>query len=211
MDNSNAYGWNDIKEPNSCDYLGDEVVTILKHLKPGSILDIGCGNGALCNLMSNELPEANIVGIDYDKEGVELASKHYPSISFYQYGVQDEPEELLAYENVFFDAVVSTEVVEHLFIPGLLPHYANKVLRSKGMFIITTPYHGYVKNLILSIMDKWDSHHTPLWNGGHIKFWSKNTLTKLLNDNGFDVLEFRGVGRFRYLWKSMILVCQKTN
>jgi len=74
-----------------------------------------------------------------------------------------------------------------------------------GEMIISTPYHGYLKNLALAITGKMDSHFTVLWDGGHIKFWSVKTLTKLLNEFGFEVVEFRGSGRLPYLWKSMFV------
>jgi len=45
--------------------------------------------------------------------------------------------------------------------------------------------------------------------GGHIKFWSRKTITQLLSENGFEVTEFSGVGRFPYLWKSMVIVAIK--
>jgi 2-polyprenyl-3-methyl-5-hydroxy-6-metoxy-1,4-benzoquinol methylase len=109
-----------------------------------------------------------------------------------------------------FDAAISTEVVEHLFAPHLLPRFARETLRPAGYLIISTPYHGYVKNLVLSILDKWDFHHGPLWHGGHIKFWSRRTLSLLLEQNGFKMVEFHGVGRLPFLWKSMILVARKT-
>jgi len=48
-----------------------------------------------------------------------------------------------------------------------------------------------------------------MWDGGHIKLWSRTTLTRLLEKNGFTVIEFHGVGRFPYLWKSMILVARR--
>ena len=69
-------------------------------------------------------------------------------------------------EEELFDAVVSTEVVEHYFSPHLLPIFANGALREGGYLVITTPYHGYIKNLALSLFGKWDTHHTPLWYGG---------------------------------------------
>jgi 2-polyprenyl-6-hydroxyphenyl methylase/3-demethylubiquinone-9 3-methyltransferase len=105
--------------------------------------------------------------------------------------------------------VVSTEVIEHLFSPHHLPIFAFKVLANGGWLVVSTPYHGYWKNLALCVMNKWDFHHDPLWHGGHIKFWSRNTLSKLMMNNGFEVVEFHGVGRIAYLWKSMILVCRK--
>lgn len=75
--------------------------------------------------------------------------------------------------------------------------------------MITTPYHGYLKNLVLTTLNKWDAHHMPLWHGGHIKFWSRRTLAMLLAENGFRVIGFSGVGRVPYLWKSMVLLAQK--
>ncbi len=50
-----------------------------------------------------------------------------------------------------------------------------------------------------------DKHLTVLWDGGHMKFWSKKTLRKLLEEQGFQVMRFVGCGRFPYLWKSMIV------
>jgi 2-polyprenyl-6-hydroxyphenyl methylase/3-demethylubiquinone-9 3-methyltransferase len=71
---------------------------------------------------------------------------------------------------------------------------------------LSTPYHGYLKNLALALCDRWDHHHTALWHGGHIKFFSRATIGRLLSDNGFEVQGFRGVGRVPYLWKSMVVV-----
>jgi 2-polyprenyl-3-methyl-5-hydroxy-6-metoxy-1,4-benzoquinol methylase len=200
------YGWHSVQAPKCCDYVGPRVLRELRRLKIKRILDLGAGNGALCGQMHAHGYE--VVGVEYDKSGVELARCSQPQIMFYNFGVQDNPSELLKSE-LPFDAVVSTEVVEHLFSPHLLPMYAQSVLKRGGFLIVTTPYHGYFKNLALSIFGKWDRHHTALWHGGHIKFWSRKTLEKLLTDNGFNVLSFSGVGRFPFLWKSMVLIAQK--
>jgi 2-polyprenyl-3-methyl-5-hydroxy-6-metoxy-1,4-benzoquinol methylase len=134
---------------------------------------------------------------------------HHPDIHFHNQGVQDDPTPVLQAEGGPFDVVVSTEVVEHLFSPHLLPQYAAKLLGDNGQLIVTTPYHGFLKNLVLSLVNGWDKHHTALWHGGHIKFWSRRTLTRLLEDNGFEVTGFFGVGRLPFLWKSMVVVARK--
>jgi 2-polyprenyl-6-hydroxyphenyl methylase/3-demethylubiquinone-9 3-methyltransferase len=82
-------------------------------------------------------------------------------------------------------------------------------LPADGYLIVSTPYHGYLKNLALSLFGAWDGHHTALWHGGHIKFWSRRSLTTLLAQNGFEVVTFTGVGRLPFLWKCMILVARK--
>ena len=201
-----TYGWATAEAPHSCEYIAPEIINILKRLYISRVLDVGSGNGKLCC----EIKRSGliVVGVENDVQGVETSKSNYPDIHFYNYGVQDDPGELLAQEGAF-DAVVSTEVIEHLFSPHLLPIYARAVLKNKGYLVITTPYHGYLKNLAISIVNKWDFHHTALWHGGHIKFWSRSTLTRLFEENGFDVVGFSGVGRVRYLWKSMIMIGMK--
>ena len=201
------YGWTTAEEPCSCGYIAPKVYVLLQQLGVRRVLDLGSGNGRLCADLAQR--GYDTVGVEYDQGGVNVARAQYPLLRFYNYGVQDDPAALLKAEPTPFDAVVSTEVIEHLFAPHLLPKYAGSVLRPGGYLIVTTPYHGYIKNLVLSLLDKWDRHHTALWHGGHIKFWSRATLAQLLTGNGFDVVGFHGVGRMPYLWKSMVMVARK--
>lgn len=200
------YGWQSSSGPESCGYITPEVLRILKRLKVNRVCDLGAGNGALAGALRDAGFQA--AGVEYDKQGVEIARQNYPGINFYNLGVQDDPTTVLAAESELFDAVVSTEVVEHLFSPHLLPVFARQIVRGGGYLVISTPYHGYLKNLALSVFNKWDKHHTALWHGGHVKFWSRKTLTQLLEANGFRVTEFHGAGRLPWLWKSMILVAK---
>lgn len=201
-----SYGWESEQAPDSCNFLTPEVLRILKTLKVTRVCDLGSGNGALANTMNQA--GYYVSGIDYDTQGVELSKDKYQDINFYNLGVQDDPAPLINAEGQLFDTVVSTEVVEHLFSPHQLPIFARQLLPENGYLVISTPYHGYLKNLALSIFNKWDFHHTALWHGGHIKFWSRKTLTQLLQENGFEVIGFHGVGRVPYLWKCMILVAR---
>jgi hypothetical protein len=101
------------------------------------------------------------------------------------------------------DAVVSTEVVEHLYAPRPYARRCFEAVRRGGRFVCTTPYHGYLKNLAISVCGKWDSHVNPWWDGGHIKLWSRRSLSRLLTETGFRNLQFAGVGRVSRLWMSM--------
>lgn len=201
------YGWDSQSTvPESCGYIAPQIVDIVRDLQLKRVLDVGSGNGALCSMLANAGVEA--VGIEHDAKGCEQASSNYRNVRFYNLGVYDDPQALMAKE-ARFDAVVSTEVIEHLYAPHMLPIFAASALQEGGYLILSTPFHGYIKNLMLSLLNKWDRHHTPLWHGGHIKFWSRLTLTRLLEDYGFEVAAFYGVGRVSYLWKSMILVARK--
>lgn len=197
------YGWTTVQPP-SHDYLMPAIVRIAKNLGARKVLDLGCGNGALAATLTRE--GFNVTGCDADAKGIEIARRSYPGIAFRNVGIYDKPAAL---EDSDFDLVVSTEVVEHLFTPRMLPRFARAVLRPNGHLVLTTPYHGYLKNLALSLLNKWDRHLDPLWDGGHIKFWSPRTLSALLQEESFGVTEFTGVGRIPFLWKSMILSARK--
>lgn len=204
----NNYGWATSEQPESCGYVTPVVLAILRSLGVHSVLDLGCGNGQLCSQLCAAGFDA--VGVDTDQAGIAIARAAYPAIHFYHSGINEDPTQLLHAEGRrCFDAVVSTEVIEHLFSPHLLPRYAHGLLRERGHLVISTPYHGYLKNLLLSLFDRWDHHHTALWHGGHIKFWSRYTLGQMLEGNGFAVTGFQGAGRVPLVWKSMIVTARR--
>ncbi len=198
------YGWRDAGPTCAHSYLEPMVLGQLQRLGARRVLDLGCGNGVLCRTLKDAGFE--VAGCDADRRGVRFARAKSPDIRFEVMDIAAAPGPL---EGESFDAIVSTEVVEHLYSPWQLPQAAGMFLKQGGWLVVTTPYHGYVKNLVLSLSNRWDSHHTPLWEGGHIKFWSRATLTELLERGGFQVTGFSGAGRIPLLWKSMVLVARK--
>ncbi|RYY06068.1 MAG: methyltransferase domain-containing protein [Sphingobacteriaceae bacterium] len=167
--------------------------------RQNKILDLGCGNGAL-TIKLIELG-FDVYGVDASAEGIEIAKKYYPNRFFLQdLSTGKLPEELA---DTVFNTIISTEVIEHLYDPEAFIQFCKAILSNSNFaeLIISTPYHGYLKNLIIALFGKYDAHHSPTWSGGHIKFWSRNTLTSLLINEGFEMIIFRGCGRFPYLWK----------
>lgn len=48
-----------------------------------------------------------------------------------------------------------------------------------------------------------------MWDGGHIKQWSRKTLSTLLAEQSFEVIGFSGAGRrVPYLWSGMVMVAR---
>ena len=93
--------------------------------------------------------------------------------------------------------------------PRRLVACARELLVPGGYLVVGAPYHGYLKNLALSLTNRWDGHLDPNGDGGHIKFFSRVTLAQLLRQESLTDLRFRFFGRFPYLWKHMICVARK--
>ncbi len=170
------------------------------------VLDLGCGNGSLSNVIAEKGYE--VVGIEESEQGFTIASKSFPNCNFIQASIYDLPYAEL---HNSFDVVISVEVIEHLFYPRELARAAQKCLKPKGRLILTTPYHGYLKNMALATSGKMDKHFHALWDGGHIKFFSVKTLTNLLEGENYTDIHFKFAGRLPYLWKSMLCSCIKND
>jgi 2-polyprenyl-3-methyl-5-hydroxy-6-metoxy-1,4-benzoquinol methylase len=169
------------------------------HTKKLKVLDLGCGNGSLSHYIAQVGYE--VVGVEDSASGVQIAAQNSPDCRFIHASIYDLPYTQLEHS---FDVVIAVEVIEHLIYPRELLRAAKRCLKPEGKLILTTPYHGYLKNLLLALSGKMDQHFTVLWDGGHIKFFSVATLSRLLKEEGFDSLQFKFTGRSPYLWKSML-------
>ncbi|MER8611819.1 class I SAM-dependent methyltransferase [Mesorhizobium sp. M1216] len=180
------------------------VKRILAEANSKRIFDLGCGNGSVASELSEKY---SVVGIDASSSAVAMANRAYPNLKIEIGSAYDD----LSAKYGTFDTVLSLEVVEHLYDPRAFARNIFNLLEPGGTAIISTPYHGYVKNLVLAVTGKMDNHFWALWDGGHIKFWSMKTLRMLLEEVGLDIVRFDRVGRVAPLAKSMIAIARKPN
>ena len=182
-----------------------DAISVIAQDKSLKILDLGCGNGYVAAQIA--AVGHSVTGVDVSSDGIEIARVSFPGISYQLCSVYDD--DLVDKIGSQFDCVVSLEVVEHLFYPKKLFEQSERLLVTGGALIVSTPYHGYLKNLALSLTNGWDRHFSVDWDGGHIKFFSRKTLAQMASNSGFVNVRFFPVGRFPGLWKSMIMVAQK--
>ena len=166
------------------------------------ILDAGCGGGALiANYISSN---TNVIGIDISDKAIKLAeSRNIPNAEF-QTSELDKPWN---FEDSQFDIVVSSEVLEHLDNFPLYMQESYRVLKPNGKLILTTPYHGLLKNLALCFWG-FDKHFCN-YESGHIRFFSNKKLRQLAESAGFQNIKFKSLGRIPFLAKSTVLIAEK--
>ena len=166
-----------------------------------SICDLGCGNGHISGRLAALGYE--VTGVDASATGIQIARSAYPEVEFVQALINHD------LELGEFDLVISSDVIEHLYRPSDLLEATVSQLKPGGHVLLGTPYHGYLKNLVLAVTGTMDAHFSALHDCGHIKFFSVNTLSKLMRTHGFDDLSFTFYGRAPWLWKNMICHARK--
>jgi 2-polyprenyl-3-methyl-5-hydroxy-6-metoxy-1,4-benzoquinol methylase len=187
------------------------LATMLRHLRASGdikdVLDIGCGDGNF----TASLADAGFAmhGLDPSAGGVARAQERYPNIQFRESSAYDDLLKPFGRTEPF-DAIVTIEVIEHLYSPRTLCRRVREALRPGGLFIVTTPYWGYLKNVGLALTNRVDRALTALWEGGHIKHFSYQTLRRLGEEQGLTFVAFEGAGRpIPFLWKGMLMVFRR--
>lgn len=105
--------------------------------KPRKILDVGCGRGFYATMCSKLLPDSEIYGIDTNPEYIEKAtsiSKLYKNIKISKGSVYEIP-----FKNSTFDAIICSEVMEHLVDETNALSELKRVLKPKGNLYLTVP------------------------------------------------------------------------
>jgi 2-polyprenyl-6-hydroxyphenyl methylase/3-demethylubiquinone-9 3-methyltransferase len=187
------------------DYLLTTIEGVLREIdpQPRRAFDLGCGNGSVADWLRKK--GYAVAGVDPSTSGIAEANRAYPDLDLRVGSAYDPLHETFGR----YPLVVSLEVVEHVYAPRDFTRCVRDLLVPGGHALISTPYHGYLKNLLLALTGGMDRHFTALWDHGHIKFWSPATITQLLGEVGLSVLRVHRVGRLAPLAKSMLVVARR--
>lgn len=167
-----------------------------------TVLDFGCGKGEILGEIAGINPDARCIGIDVSVKAIEDARKKYHKFTFHK--ISDG--EKMPIENESIDFVFSSEVIEHIYDTENAVSEIARVLKSGGKLLLTTPYHGFLKNLAITLFG-FDKHFNPI--GPHIRFFSKKTLSALLQKYGLKSREFKYYGRFYPFSHSIVVLAKK--
>jgi 2-polyprenyl-6-hydroxyphenyl methylase/3-demethylubiquinone-9 3-methyltransferase len=174
-----------------------------RHDSPRRMFDLGCGNGSVANYFGSL--GYKMSGVDPSADGVKQANDAFQGLNIHVGSAYDD----LRAGFGTFPVVYSLEVVEHVYDPRSYARTLFSLVEDGGLAVVSTPYHGYVKNLAVIAGGGFDRHFNPLWDHGHIKFWSRKTLRTLLTEAGFADVAFHRVGRIPLVAKSMIACARK--
>lgn len=161
----------------------------LRDLPPAApVLEVGCGDASFTTELAKY--STAVTALDLSAGQIALNATRFPGINFLQHDVAAR----LPFDSGEFEAVWCSEVLEHLFDPALALREMHRVLRRGGRLLVTVPYHGRVKNVLIALF-KWDQHFTP--SNPHLRFFTNRTLARIVGAAGFGSIRMKtcGMGR----------------
>jgi 2-polyprenyl-3-methyl-5-hydroxy-6-metoxy-1,4-benzoquinol methylase len=161
---------------------------LLAHVQAGDrVLDVGCGEGRFASELVRA--GASVLGIDVAAEPLCRARAREPDLDVRL--VEDERPWELADSS--FDVVWAGEVIEHVRDTAAWLSQLRRLLRSGGALLITTPAHSRLRLLGLALSrNAFAEHFDP--RGEHLRFYSRDSLTRLIEDFGFEQVSVRSAG-----------------
>ncbi len=149
---------------------------------PGSLLDVGCGEGVLVQKWAQRLGSGRVVGIDLEEESIQAGWAEHQAPNL-QYRVMEA--ENLPFAAGEFELASAIEVLEHVPDPA---HTVAEMARvASSHLLVSVPREPLWRMLNMARGAYWkDLGNTP----GHLNHWSRRSFVELLSRHG-QVVEVR--------------------
>lgn len=155
---------------------------LMAQAQPGSLLDVGCGEGVLVHRWALAMPQARLVGIDLQEESIQAgwAERQAPNLEYHTTGAEDLP-----FADDEFDLASAIEVLEH--VPDPERTLAEMARCARRHLLVSVPREPLWRMLNIAR----GAYLAQLGNTpGHLNHWSKRSFTRLLSRHG-QVVELR--------------------
>jgi len=88
-----------------------------------------------------------------------------------------------------YDAVVFSDVLEHLNDAGKVFRQSRDILNKGGKVILSLPNVAYFENRLRVLMGNWDYTDVGILDHTHIRFYTLKTAQYLIADAGLKIVE----------------------
>jgi 2-polyprenyl-3-methyl-5-hydroxy-6-metoxy-1,4-benzoquinol methylase len=143
---------------------------------PGSLLDVGCGEGVLVHEWAQRMPRTRLVGIDLEEESIQAgwAARRAANLEYRVLEARDLP-----FADGEFDLVTAIEVLEHLPEPQ---RTLAEMARCAGRHLLVSVPREPLWRMLNLARGAYvrDFGNTP----GHLNHWSRRSFVELLSQHG---------------------------
>lgn len=148
------------------------------------VLDVGCGEGFLAEQiqqMGNQVTGIDVLPQAKRQEGFDRYVQ-----GDLEYGIDAEAAGLQGQE---FDKVLLLDVLEHLRMPDKLLRDCRPLLKANGRLIVSLPNVANITVRLMLLFGRFNYTERGLLDKTHLRFFTRKTARKLLESNGYRILQ----------------------
>lgn len=152
---------------------------IIRNLKFGNCLDVGCASGFMVSEISKSFPKAKYSGIDVYDKAIAAAQKNYPHIKFHIASADKLP-----FKKDSLDLILFYETIEHVENPLKCLNEIKRVLRKNGTLILTMDSGSLLFRIVWFC---WENTKGRVWKKAHLHPFQHDELENLIKKAGFKI------------------------
>ncbi len=145
-----------------------------------TVLDVGCGAGALLAAYRARNPTARLLGIEQDPELADRAAQILDDVA----AVDVEADPLPFDPDTRLDCVIYGDVLEHLRDPLAVLRAHVAALAPDGMVLICIPNVEHWSFAARLLAGQWSYDPTGLFDEGHLRWFSLDSMRRMLTEAG---------------------------
>ena len=207
-------GGYDLKEASYFGMARGDYVAALPADAEASILEIGCSGGATGALALAGGKCRRYCGVELFPEPAAAARERLTEV------VEGDVEQLeLPWPAGSFDALILSEVLEHLRDPWSVLERVRPLLRPGGLVFVSTPNVAHREIIVMLLRGRWELRSYGPLDATHLRWFTPSSLRRAFEEAGFVVDSVGPLGalgpgsaavdrilrgRFRYLWHRQI-------
>jgi glycosyltransferase involved in cell wall biosynthesis len=161
------------------------ILSMLAGRRPGRVLDLGCSSG----LLAERLGE-----LGYRVTGVDVVETPRARARMGTFIAADLDAGIPAEAGDGYDVVLAADVIEHLRDPRRLLGDARRAMSPRGSLIVCVPNIGHWYPRFRTLLGRFDYDQRGPLDSGHLRFFTRRSIKRLLQREGFKVRRIQPVG-----------------
>ncbi len=154
------------------------------------ILEIGCGEGGMGRSIIAAGKCANYHAVELFREAADVARQYFDQV------IQGDIEKMdeLPWQSEHFDAIIMSEVLEHLADPLAVLRKLRVLLKPGGIVLAGSPNVAHHRVIRMLLRGEWQLEDSGPMDRTHLRWFTPKSFKRLFEDAGFVVDQVVGLG-----------------
>lgn len=156
----------------------------------GTVLEVGCGSGRLCEEYRRRNPGVSWIGVETNTAAALAAIDR--KINVITADIEEPREIGQALDGLGCDALVLGDVLEHLRDPWAALERCVVAIKPGGLLLASIPNVGHMSVVLSLLRGEWEYQDEGIFDATHLRWFTLKSIRKLFADAGLEVFEVRG-------------------